>query len=142
MAGGLTEILWISIYSHISSISALNIARQISVTILPFTADSFYAPMLGVFIHLILSVLLAIAFTATILKPAMLKYGSTGIMLSSFTILAIVWLINFLIVLPIINPSFTALMLVIITLAPKLLFGIAMGGVLVKNFSYDNFANE
>lgn len=142
MAGGLTEILWISIYSHISSISALNIARQISVTILPFTADSFYAPMLGVFIHLILSVLLAIAFTATILKPAMLKYGSTGIMLSSFTILAIVWLINFLIVLPIINPSFTALMLVIITLASKLLFGIAMGGVLVKNFSYDNFANE
>jgi hypothetical protein len=112
------------------------------VTILPFTADSFYAPMLGVFIHLILSVLLAIAFTATILKPAMLKYGSTGIMLSSFTILAIVWLINFLIVLPIINPSFTALMLVIITLASKLLFGIAMGGVLVKNFSYDNFANE
>lgn len=141
MVGGGAEIIWISSYSYFSSNSASNIARQISITILPFTADSFYAPALGIFIHLILSLFLATAFIVTILKTVRVKYGSTGIILSSFATLGIVWFINFLIILPIINPSFTLLMPVVVTLVSKLLFGIAMGWVLLKNVSYNNYSN-
>ena len=136
MIGGMMEIGWVSIYSSISSVSAIEVAREISVTILPYTADSYYAPMLGLFIHLLLSMLLVISFAATILKPAVRRYGKLGIMLSSMMILGIVWVVNFFIVLPILNPSFILLMPYIVTLISKLLFGLAMGWVLVKSPSY------
>ncbi len=135
MIGGMMEIGWVSIYSSLSSVSAINVAREISVTILPYTADTFYAPMLGIFIHLLLSLLLAISFAAIILKPAVRRYGKKGIMLSSIMILGIVWTVNFFIVLPILNPSFILLMPHIVTLISKLLFGLAMGWVLVKKSS-------
>jgi hypothetical protein len=133
MVGGMIEIGWISIYSSLSSVSAINVARQISATILPYTADSYYAPMLGIFIHLVLSLILAIFFSAIILKPAIRRYGNLGIMLSSFMTLSIVWAINFIIVLPLLNPSFLSLMPYMVTLISKLLFGLAMGWVLVKS---------
>lgn len=135
MIGGMMEIGWVSIYSSLSSVSAINVAREISVTILPYTADTFYAPMLGIFIHLLLSLLLVIFFAAIILKPAVRRYGKLGIMLSSIMILGIVWAVNFFIVLPILNPSFILLMPYIVTLISKLLFGLAMGLVLVKSSS-------
>jgi hypothetical protein len=137
LVGGITEILWISVYSYFSSANATNIARQISATVLPFTADSYFAPMFGVFIHLVLSLVLAISFTATILKPVGDQYGTIGIMLSSFMTLGIVWAINFLVVLPILNPSFILLMPVIVTLISKLLFGVTMGWMLVKKTAYN-----
>ncbi len=137
LAGGMTEIIWISIYSYFSSTNAIDISRQISVTVLPFTADSYFAPMFGIFIHLVLSLILAISFTAIILKPAMIQFGTTGVMLSSFMTLGIVWAINFLVVLPILNPSFTLLMPVIVTLISKLLFGVTMGWMLVKKSPYN-----
>ena len=142
MVGGMMEIGWISIYSSLSSASAINVARQISATILPFTADSYYAPMLGLFIHLVLSLILAIFFSAIILKPAVRRYGTLGIMLSSFMTLGIVWVINFFIVLPILNPSFISLMPYVVTLISKLLFGMAMGWVLVKSSPYTKLITE
>lgn len=131
MVGGMIEIGWISLYSSFSSVSAIDVARQISLTILPTTADSYYAPMLGLFIHLVLSLILAISFAAIVLKPAVHRYGTLGIMLSSLVTLGIVWAINFIIILPMLNPSFIVLMPYIVTLISKLLFGMAMGWVLV-----------
>lgn len=142
MVGGIMEIIWISVYSSISSISATNIARQISATVLPHTADSYYAPMLGLFIHLVLSLILAVLFSAIILKPAVRRYGSLGIMLSSFMALGFVWAINFFIVLPIINLSFVALMPYVVTLISKLLFGVAMGWVLMNNYPHTQIITE
>ncbi len=132
IAGGMAEIFWISIYSQFSSVSAVNVARQISATVLPVTVDSSYAPLFGILIHLILSLVLAVAFTKTILKPIVMRYGTKGIMLSSFTTLGIVWAVNFLIILPVLNSSFTLLMPATVTLISKLLFGVAMGWMLVK----------
>lgn len=142
MVGGVMEIGWISIYSYISSVSAPNVARQISATILPYTADLYYAPMFGIFIHLILSLILAMFFSAIILKPAVRSYGTLGIMLSSLMTLGMVWAINFLIVLPMLNPSFISLMPYIVTLISKLLFGAAMGWVLVKSSLYTELITE
>ena len=137
MIGGMIEIGWVSVYSSLSSVSAINVAREISVTILPYTAGSYYAPVLGIFIHLLLSLFLAISFAVIVLKPAVSQFGKLGIMLSSIMILGIVWAINFFIVLPILNPSFLLLMPHIVTLISKLLFGLAMGWVLVKSTSYN-----
>ncbi len=142
MVGGVMEIGWISIYSSISSVSALNVARQISATILPYTAASYYAPVLGIFIHLVLSLILAIFFYVIILKPTVRRYGTLGIMLSSLMTLGIVWAINFLIVLPMLNPSFISLMPYIVTLISKLLFGAAMGWVFVKSSLYTKLITE
>ena len=139
LAGGIAEIVWISLYSHWSGISAANIARQISATVLPYTADSYYAPMLGIAIHLVLSVILAYAFVMTILKPINHKYGTSGIMFSSFIALAIIWKINFFFILPMINPSFTSLLPTFVTLMSKLLFGVTMGWVLIKNIPYHKY---
>lgn len=136
MVGGMMEIGWISIYSTFTSVSAVNVARQISATVLPFTADSSYAPMLGVVIHLVLSLVLALFFYTIILKPMVRRNSASGIMLSSFMTLGIVWAINFFIVLPVLNPLFISLMPYIVTLISKLLFGAAMGGVLVNNYPY------
>lgn len=142
MVGGMMEIGWISIYSSFSSVSATNIASQITTTIFPYTTESYYAPVIGILIHLTLSLMLAILFSAIILKPAARRYGTLGIILSSFMTLGIVWAINFFIVLPILNPSFILLMPYIVTLISKLLFGVAMGCVLVKYSPYTKVITE
>jgi len=47
--------------------------------------------------------------------------------------LTLVWAINFFVVLPVLNPAFITLMPFGITLASKVLFGIAMGSVLLTS---------
>jgi hypothetical protein len=130
LAGGLIEITWISLYSLYSPVNATEVARQISVSIIPATADFYFAPMLGVFAHLLLSVGLACVFAATALLPFLRRYGRRGIFLGSLATLAVVWKINFFTVLPMINPSFTSMMPFYVTLLSKLLFGTAMAWVL------------
>lgn len=139
LIGGIAEIVWISFYSHLSTINVTNIARQISSTILPFTAETYYAPMLGILIHLILSLILAYAFVFIVFRPVITRYGTTGILLSSVLSLLIVWKINFFIILPIINPTFTELLPVLVTLISKLLFGTAMGWALTKDITYNQY---
>ena len=131
VAGGVAEIVWISFYSFYSHVSAMEVARQISITIIPTTANTYYAPILGAFIHLLLSIVLAFVFAATFLLPLSGRYGKKGIFLGSLMILAIVWKINFFVVLPLINASFISLMPFFVTLISKLLFGAAMAWVLV-----------
>jgi hypothetical protein len=131
LAGGVIEIGWISLYSFLTPISAMEVARQISATIMPFAADLYFAPMLGVCIHLVLAMALAVTFAAIILAPVSRRYGSPGIVLSCLMTLTVVWVINFFVVLPIINPSFTSLMPYLVTLISKLLFGTVMAWLLV-----------
>ena len=45
-------------------------------------------------------------------------------------VLAIIWTVNFQVLLPLLNPAFTLLMPAGVTLASKILFGLAMAGVL------------
>ncbi len=136
MVGGMIEIIWVSLYSSLSSVSATSIAKEISITLLPFTENAPYAAMLGILIHLILSLILAISFSALILKPTVRQFENSTIILCSGITLAIIWAVNFFIVLPIVNPSFISLMPYIVTLISKLLFGFAMAWVFIKQASY------
>ena len=53
-----------------------------------------------------------------------------AIVTSAAVTLALVWLMNFFVVLPALNPAFTELLPYPLTFASKLLFAIAMAGML------------
>lgn len=134
IAGGMMEVLWVSLYSSFSTVSAAEIARQVTASLFPFATDSSIAPVLGLVLHLLLSLVLALLFISIVLKPIFARYGKPGIMISSLITLVLVWKINFFIVLPLLNSSFISLMPLFVTLISKLLFGAVMGWTLIKTY--------
>ena len=59
------------------------------------------------------------------------SYASAGVIITSAAfLLALVWTLNFFIILPWLNPAFVTLMPYSVSLASKLLFGVTMGIVL------------
>jgi len=129
LAGGLAEIIWVSLYSATSTVSAAEIARQVTVTVLPSLGGGTLAPLLGIAIHLLLSVCLAAGFAVVLLRPVLRRFGTAGVFISAPLTLALIWAVNFFILLPLLNPVFPHLMPYTVTLASKLLFGMAMAGV-------------
>jgi hypothetical protein len=128
--GGLAEALWVGWYASFSPLSGGEVARQITVSVIPAAADSPLAAVFGISIHFLLSVLLGLSFAWLIWRPFLRKRGVVGTLLGSVAVLALVWLGNFFVVLPFLNPSFIVLMPYGVTLASKIMFGIAMGLVL------------
>ena len=136
LAGGLAEILWIGMYSVVTHASGFEISRQITAAVLPVLADLPIASVLGITIHLVLSVMLALLCCTVFIEPMVRRFGHAGILFSSVVVFAGIWLINFLVILPVINPAFVTLLPFLVTLASKLLFGFTMGTVL--NLGYRN----
>jgi hypothetical protein len=121
LAGGLAEIVVVSSYSTSSGGSALNVARQIASAV-HLGADSAF---LGLAIHMALAVVLGVAlmFVWDGVPERFTRTESLyGFM---FAALAIVWGINFFVVLPTLSPSFVDLMPYSVTLISKLMFGLA-----------------
>jgi hypothetical protein len=81
---------------------------------------------------MLLSVALGLAFAATIWRLAAPRLGPAAFMATAAGALALVWAFNFFVVLPVLNPAFVTLMPYGITLTSKVLFGIAMGSVLLN----------
>jgi hypothetical protein len=132
LAGGAVEIAWVSLYSSVAGTGAGEVARQVTATALPFTAGSEWAPALGIGIHMVLSIVLAAAFAATLFGPIARRFGATGIFLGGLATLSAVWAVNFFLLLPLLNPGFPLLMPYAVTFISKLLFGAAMSGVLIS----------
>ena len=131
LAGGLAEVLWVGFYSALPPVSGSVIAREITATVFPALADAPLAPALGVSIHLALSLALAVAFAWMVWLPLKRRYDTAVIVMSAVVVLVVVWTINFLVLLPVLNPAFVVLLPYSVTLASKTLFGLAMGVVLV-----------
>jgi hypothetical protein len=127
LAGGLAEILWVSAYAALSPTDGADIAREVTVSVFGIAASGAWAPMLGVVIHMLLAVVVAAAFVAVLWRPIFTRFGNRGVIAASLVTLAGIWLMNFFVVLPAINPVFVALMPLSVTFASKLLFGFAMG---------------
>ncbi len=140
LAGGMVEVFWVSLYSSISSVSVAEVGRQVTTSLFPIATGSSIAPVLGLVIHLLLSLGLALLFIAIVLKPVFDRYGKPGIMISSLITLALVWKINFFIVLPLLNPEFIGLMPLMVTFISKLLFGAVMGWTLVTVYPSKSIA--
>ncbi len=130
VGGGLAEVLWVAIYTAAAPTSGIEVARQITASVFPALASVAVAPLLGVGIHLLLSLLLAIAFAFIVWLPFARFYGMAGTMISALVVLVSIWAVNFFIVMPMLNPAFVTLMPYPVTLISKILFGLAMASVL------------
>ncbi len=129
--GGLAEVVWIGLYSFTVNMPMSDVGRAIAATVYPASAELYLAPVLGLVIHMVLSVLLAFGF-GSLIWPMVERmfHNKTTTMVASIATLAIVWKINFFLLLPVWNPEFVSILPLTVTFASKILFGLAMGSVL------------
>lgn len=128
--GGLAEVAWVTAYANLAGISGLDIARQVSASVLSGGAEHAAAPLVGVLIHILLSVALGIGFAWLVWRPVSRQFGPTALVPAAVATLALVWSTNFFVLLPLLNPAFVTLMPLGATLASKMLFALAMAAVL------------
>lgn len=134
--GGLSEIIWVLVYTQFSNLSAATVATQITKTFIPNIAAGTTAIILGILIHFILSIALLLLLVKSAFSR--LSHNRTvfpKLMLLSVALLTLVWAFNFFILLPYINPAFVNLLPYEISLASKVMFGITMGLTLSLLFS-------
>jgi hypothetical protein len=124
-AGGAAEVLWIAAYSSGTQTRSLDVAREVTASLFPAAAELAAAPLLGIAIHMLLSLALGL-----VLAKLLLGWARGWLVTGAIAALACVWALNFLVVLPAVNPAFVTLMPLAVTLASKLLFGAALGWTL------------
>jgi hypothetical protein len=138
-AGGIAEILWIGFYGALTGTDVTVVAQGVAAVIgLPlfFVTDAPVAS--GLAIHMIIAIALGIALALTWRALSLrTPIGSVYTVLPA--ILAIIWVFNFFVLLPIVSPhidgvqqSFAELVPYPVSLFSKLLFGLAAAAVLKR----------
>ena len=140
VAGGLAEILWITLYGSLSGSDAAEVARAISQVAglaLPTTALITMPVAAGIAIHMVIAVGLGVALVFA--WRALTRFRSSTIDEYAFMLaaLALVWMFNFYLVLPLIGASVADPTRVVVDVVPypvsllsKLLFGLAAAAML------------
>lgn len=131
LAGGMAEIVWVSLYASFTSLTAATVAREVTASLLPAFAAGASGVWLGILIHMLLAVALGYAFAYVLWKPFARQRGLVATLAISVLTLATVWTMNFFVVLPVLNPAFITLMPYPVTFASKMLFALAMAVTLV-----------
>jgi hypothetical protein len=129
LCGGMAEVIWVQLYAGLAGHSAAEVARQVTASLLPGMAQAAAAPGLGVALHLVLSVLLAFAYAFVVWLPFTRRRGPAVAVAVAVGVLACIWAVNFLLLLPVVNAAFVGLLPHSVSLGSKLLFGVAMAGV-------------
>jgi hypothetical protein len=139
-AGGLAEILWITLYGSLTGSDAAEVARAISLVVgvaLPSTALIAAPVVAGITIHMVIAIGLGIALVFA--WCALTRYRSSTIDEYAFMLaaLALVWVLNFYVVLPLIGASVADPTRVVVDVVPypvsllsKLWFGLAAAAML------------
>ena len=129
-AGGAAEVGWIALYSSLTGGSASAVANGVTASVIPAAAGTAAAVPLGLAIHFGLAIALGLA-VAVLLRRAVPQLAGTmtelGLIVAT---LAMVWAVNFLIVLPVVNPAFVHVVPMPVSFTSKLLFGLAAALVL------------
>jgi hypothetical protein len=125
LAGGAAEVIWVSGYAALTGVSGAAVARGVTTAFLPGLHDSSTAVGLGIVLHMLLAVGLGVAVALAFSAPMLRRFGDRPRGTLVVLTLGIVWAFNFLIVLPVLEPGFLALLPLAATLASKLLFGVA-----------------
>lgn len=130
VVGGGMEIGWIILVAALTNVSAANVARGVSVTVGFVNFSSTQAIVAGTAIHMVLAAALGIA--VAIGCYSLVGRWFRGIHVYTIVAAALigVWALNFLVVLPLINPEFVHLMPYPVSLVSKLLFGLSAAEVL------------
>jgi hypothetical protein len=131
LAGGLAEVIWIGLYAGATGANGLDIAGNIADTVIPGVLHAPAAPALGLAIHFGLSAILGLL----LIRPltGAIRGRSGALLPMSLGILGLIWCMNFMLVLPVINPIFPTLLPAWVTFASKLLFGAALARVLGRS---------
>jgi len=129
-AGGIAEIIWIFVYASATGADAASLARGVTTAtginlLLQDNSAAF-----GVTIHMMLAAVLgiALAFSWTALSRRWPTRANPYAVMP--VALAAVWAINFLIILPLIDPHFVQIVPYSVSLISKLLFGVAAAAAL------------
>jgi hypothetical protein len=129
-AGGLAEIIWVTLYAVATGADPAMLARGVTTAagvsaLLPITSLT-----LGVAIHMTLAVMLGVMLTV-VWRGLSLRWPEAAKPFPfMITALLGVWAINFFLVLPIVNPAFVHLLPYPVSLISKVLFGLAAAGAL------------
>jgi hypothetical protein len=121
-AGGLAEVAVVTSYAALAGADAGGVARAIA-TAVHIHGGSWTA---GLAVHMALAVLLGIALMAVARGTGLLDTSSNGgtVAMASLA-LGSVWLVNFFVVLPVLSPDFLNQLPYAVSLASKLMFGLA-----------------
>jgi hypothetical protein len=129
LTGGLAEIAWIWIYGALSHIDSASVASGVSQAVgIETLADPV---VLGIAVHMMLAAALGIAL-AFAMQPLLARWGRGRLVTYAAMIaaLAMVWAVNFLVILPILSPGFVGLVPYEASFLSKILFGAAAAAVL------------
>jgi hypothetical protein len=124
-AGGLAEIIWVSLYATLTGGDAAALARGVT-TAAGVRALLPAAPVtMGIAVHMALAVLLGIALAGLWQALARRAHGMGSRYAGMLAALATVWAVNFFVILPMLSPAFALLIPYPVSLLSKLLFGLA-----------------
>lgn len=130
LCGGLAEVIWAQIYTTFTGHSSVEVTRQVTASVLPGLTDAAFAPAPGIVIHFALALLVGLGYALLIWRPFLRQRGPAAAVAGAASVLASIWMMNFLVILPVLNPGFVALFPYPVSLGSKILFGLAMAGVL------------
>ena len=126
LIGGAAEILWIALYAGTGAIEAQAVAIEVAATISPELAASRWAVFSGIAIHMALAMGIGVLFVYGLRLFRSRLSTPLQVVASGVALVAAIWALNFLVLLPQINPEFVALVPYAVALTSKLLFGIGL----------------
>jgi hypothetical protein len=130
-AGGLAEILFVTLYALVTGVDAAMLARGVTTASGTMALLPAAPVATGISVHMALSVMLGLALAGLwrVLSSRVRHGGLYGLTLA---VLVAVWAINFFVLLPAISPDFVHLVPYAVSLTSKLLFGLAAAEVLSR----------
>jgi hypothetical protein len=128
--GGMAEVVWVASYCLLTGQSGAEVARQVTASMAPGLAAGAQGVLMGIAVHFALSLLVAAAYVQLAWRPFAHRLNEAQGIVVACAALALVWAVNFLVVLPALHPVFVGLLPYPVTFVSKLLFGVAMAGSL------------
>ena len=125
LAGGAAEVIWIIAALALLPGTPGAVAAAVTGTVAPGLGAWSGAVWLGIAIHMALAVGLGVLVAVLLRRVQPGLAGSLTEAALLVAILAGVWTVNFLVVLPVINPAFVHIVPMPVSFVSKLLFGVA-----------------
>jgi len=124
--GGIAEVGWIWFYAALTGSDAGIVARGVASAI-GFDSRLLSPVASGIVIHMALAAALGVVL-AIVLQPLGDVLRGVREFVAVTTALVAVWMVNFFVILPLISPEFVEIVPLGVSLASKLLFGVAAAG--------------
>jgi len=130
LVGGAAEVVWIGLFAGIGGGTASDVARGVTETVAPALAAGPGAIAFGIAVHFALAAILGVAVVIGLGRVFPKLAGTLTEAAMVVALLAAIWAINFLVILPVVNPGFVHIVALPVSFVSKLLFGVTAAFVL------------